>query len=692
MIGVRDDELFEVDHVGDKEKVDTKEDNECNIKGSLRKGQRLHVLILGVSLSLIENENSEKRRSFGLYMRIKTSTGVTPLTWRDRVKALGNLPRFFRLVWETSPSIMLGNALLRIAKSAIPVAILYVGKLIIDQVVVLATRHGAAAGGVGSAAHGLLGSAGIHRLWELVALEFGLAIFSDVLTRLISLMDSLLGDKFSNFTSIRIMQHAAELDLDQFEDSTFYDKLERARQQTTGRTVLLSQVLGQVQDLISMGFLAVGVMTFNPWLILLLVVAVVPAFLGESYFNDRSYALTRSQTEERRELDYLRYLGASDDTAKELKLFGLSDFLVGRFRTLAEKFYSDGRALMIRRSGWGTLFALLGSVGYYSAYVVIIFRAVNGSLSIGDLTFLAGSFRQLRSLLEGILSRFTSVSQGAIYLQDLFEFFEIRPRIVTVAQPRPFPRPIREGFRFENVGFRYQHSERWANRHLNFTLRAGERLALVGENGAGKTTLIKLITRLYDPTEGRILLDGVDLREYDPAELRRQVGVIFQDYLRYQMTMALNIAVGNIDRQSDRELIEAAARQSLAHMLAERLPARYDQELGRRFRNGVELSGGEWQKVALARAYMRDAQLLILDEPTAALDARAEYEVFQRFAELTAGRTAVLISHRFSTVRMADRILVLEKGELLEAGSHEELLRAGGRYAELFDLQASGYR
>jgi len=622
-------------------------------------------------------------------MRTKATTGNAPLTWRERVKALGNLPRFFRLVWETSPGIMLGNVVLRVAKSAIPVAILYVGKLIIDQVVGLAAGHGVASAGHGSV---MFGPAGMHRLWELVAGEFVLAIFSDILGRLISLMDSLLGDKFSNFTSIRIMQHAAGLDLDQFEDSTFYDKLERARQQTTGRTVLLSQVLGQVQDLISMGFLAVGVMTFNPWLILLLVVAVVPAFLGESYFNDRSYALTRSQTEERRELDYLRYLGASDDTAKEVKLFGLSDFLVGRFRTLAEKFYSDGRALMIRRSAWGTLFALLGSVGYYSAYVLIIFRAVSGRLSIGDLTFLAGSFRQLRSLLEGILSRFTSVSQGAIYLQDLFEFFEIRPRIVTIAQPRPFPRPIREGFRFENVGFRYQHSERWANRHLNFTLRAGERLALVGENGAGKTTLIKLITRLYDPTEGRILLDGVDLREYDPAEVRRQVGVIFQDYLRYQMTMAQNIAVGNIDRQSDRELIEAAARQSLAHALAERLPARYDQELGRRFRSGVELSGGEWQKVALARAFFRDAQLLILDEPTAALDARAEYEVFQRFADLTKGRTAVLISHRFSTVRMADRILVLERGEMLEVGSHEELLAKGGRYAELFDLQASGYR
>jgi ATP-binding cassette subfamily B protein len=501
-----------------------------------------------------------------------------------------------------------------------------------------------------------------------------------------------LGERFANYTSIRIMEHAAGLDLDQFEDTTFYDKLERARQQTNGRTVLLSQVLGQVQDFISMGFLAVGLMAFNPWLILLLLVAVLPAFLGESYFNDRSYALTRAQTAERRELDYLRYLGASDETAKEVKLFNLSGFLIGRFRVLSDKFYWDGRALAIRRSAWGTIFSLLGSVGYYGAYVVIIIRAVHGRLSIGDLTFLAGSFRQLRSLLEGILTRFTSVSQGAIYLQDLFEFFEIQPRIMRVAHPRPFPRPIKEGFRFEDVGFRYLHTERWANRHLSFTLHPGERLALVGENGAGKTTLIKLLTRLYDPTEGRILLDGVDLREYDPDDLRREMGVIFQDYLRYQMTVAQNIAVGNIEHLDDRALIETSAQRSLADTLAERLPGRYDQELGRRFRQGVELSGGEWQKIALARAYMRDAQLLILDEPTAALDARAEYEVFQRFAELTKGRTAVLISHRFSTVRMADRILVLEKGELLEIGSHEELLERGGKYAELFHLQAAGYR
>lgn len=602
-----------------------------------------------------------------------------PLTLKERLEALRNLPRFFRLVWQTSPRIMVVNGILRIARSATPVAILYVGKLIIDQVILLSKTHNTS-------------PEATHHLWGLIALEFGLAIASDALSRAISLMDSLLGDLFANFTSIRIMRHAASLDLDQFEDSNFYDKLERARQQTTGRTILLSQVLSQVQDLVTMVFLTAGLMAFNPWLIVLLLIAVIPAFLGESYFNDKTYALTRQQTTERRELDYIRYLGASDDTAKEVKLFNLSDFLIGRFRTLSEKFYSDNRSLTVRRSTWGAVFAFIGSIGYYAAYMIIIWRSVSGALSIGDLTFLAGSFRQLRSLLEGILSRFTSVSQGAIYLRDLFEFFEIQPRIRIADHPRPFPKKIKEGFTFEHVGFRYMDSERWAIRHLSFTLRPGEKLALVGENGAGKTTLIKLLARLYDPVEGQILLDGINLKEYDPEALRHNIGIIFQDYLRYQMTFAQNIAVGNITHKDDRALIESAAQQSLADKLALRLPDKYDQALGRRFNQGVELSGGEWQKVALARAYMREAQLLILDEPTAALDARAEYEVFQRFADLTRGKSAVLISHRFSTVRMADRILVLDKGQMLEIGSHEELLEKDGRYAELFHLQAAGYR
>ncbi|HWJ92251.1 MAG TPA: ABC transporter ATP-binding protein, partial [Flavisolibacter sp.] len=431
---------------------------------------------------------------------------------------------------------------------------------------------------------------------------------------------------------------------------------------------------------------------FNPLLIILLIVAVVPAFLGESYFNDQNYSLSRRRTPERRELDYIRYVGASDETAKELKIFNLSGFFIDRFKQLSGQFYIDNKNLSMRRSLWGTFFALLGSLGYYAAYVYIILQAINGRLSIGDLTFLAGSFRQLRGLLEGVLTRFTAVSQGAIYLQDFFDFFEIRPKIETPAHPRPFPNPIREGFVFQDVGFRYTNSARWANRHLNFTLHAGEKLALVGENGAGKTTLVKLLSRLYDPTEGKILLDGHDLKEYDLVELRTRIGVIFQDYLRYQMTVAQNIAVGNIKEKENRAVIVQAAEQSLANIMIEKMQDGYDQQLGRRFNQGIELSGGEWQKIALARAYMKEAQLLILDEPTSALDARAEYEVFQRFAELTKGKSAVLISHRFSTVRMADRIVVLDKGEIIEIGSHEELLSKGGRYAELFQLQARGYQ
>ena len=597
-------------------------------------------------------------------------------TLKEKFAALGNLPRFFKLVWQTNHWYAIIDAVLRLIRSAIPVSILYVGKLIIDEVILLSRSP----------------SIDHTYLWKLVAAEFALAIISDALSRATSLVDSLLGDLFSNYTSIKIMEHAATLDLDQFEDSAFYDKLERARQQTVGRTILLSQILTQVQDLITMAFLAVGLMAFNPWLILLLLVAIVPAFLGESYFNDRSYALTRGQTPERRELDYMRYLGASDETAKEVKLFNLSGFLVDRFTTLSNKFYDDNKKLSIRRASWGTLFTLLGSIGYYTAYIVMIIKTVEGVLTIGTLTFLAGSFRQLRSLLENILSRFTTVSQGAIYLRDFFDFFEIKPKISVAQKPVPFPNPIKEGFTFENVGFRYHNSDAWANRHLSFTLRVGEKLALVGENGAGKTTLVKLLARLYDPTEGRILLDGIDLREYDIMDLRKNTGIIFQDYLRYQMSFAQNIAVGNIEEQLNRPLIKVSAEKSLANLLADKLPDQYDQALGRRFNNGVELSGGEWQKVALARAYMKEAQILILDEPTSSLDARAEYEVFQRFAELTKGKTAVLISHRFSTVRMADRILVLDKGQQIELGSHEELLHKNGRYAELFLLQAQGYK
>ncbi|MFC4144102.1 ABC transporter ATP-binding protein [Pedobacter mendelii] len=602
---------------------------------------------------------------------------IEEISFKQRLSSLKNLPVFFKMVWKSNPQKTVISLILRILRSAMPVALLYTGKLIIDQVVALNSGTP---------------SADTQKLWELVGLEFLLAITTDGLNRMINLTDSLLGDLFSNHTSMRIMRHATELDLDQFEDSVFYDKLERARQQTVGRTILLSQVMSQIQDFISMAFLLTGLIAFNPWLILMLLIAIIPSFLGESYFNSRNYALSRSQTPERRELDYVRYLGASDETAKEVKVFGLSEFIVKRFKTLSDKFYADNSKLAISRSGWGTLFSILGTIGYYGAYGFIIYQTINGKATLGSLTFLAGSFRQLSGLMETMLSRFTLVSQGAIYLNDFIEFFQIKPRITEPKNPLPFPNPIVSGFTFENVGFQYRNAPKYACHNLNFTLNPGEKLALVGENGAGKTTLVKLLARLYDPTEGRILLDGIDLKNYSLSDLRHNMGIIFQDYIRYQMTLSQNIAVGNIGEIDNISLISTAAKQSLADLLAAKFPLGYEQWLGRKFNDGVELSGGEWQKVALARAYMKNAQVLILDEPTSALDARAEYEVFQRFAELTIGKSAVLISHRFSTARLADRILVLEKGTVLESGTHAELLEKEGRYAELFNLQARGYQ
>lgn len=570
----------------------------------------------------------------------------------------------------------IGNILLRIIKAAIPLAMLYVGKEIIDEVIALMPK----------------GEDGdMQYLWLLVSIELGLAVASDVINRGITLLDSLLGDLFSNDISAKLIRHAATMDLYQFEDADFYDKLERARRQTVGRTILMSQVLAQFQDLITIGFLSVGLIAFNPWLILLLIIAVIPSFLGESHFNHKTYSLTRNWTPQRRELDYLRYIGASDVTAKEIKTFGLADFIAGRFETVADKYYHANKRLVIKRSIWGTLLSALGTMAYYGAYVFIVIQTVGGAITVGTLTFLAGSFSRMRSMLQAMMKRFTQIADGAMYLQDLFDFFEIEPDIKSPKNPIAVPAHIERGFTFENVGFKYPGSERWALRGVSFHLKAGEKMALVGENGAGKTTLVKLLARLYEPNEGRILMDGVDLRDYNLAELRATIGIIFQDYVRFQMKALENIAVGQIDHIKEMNYIEDAATKSLASTVVEELPEQYEQMLGKRFAGGVELSGGQWQKVALARAYMRDAQLLILDEPTAALDARAEHEVFVRFAELIAGKTAVLISHRFSTVRMADRILFLENGQMKELGSHEELLAEDGQYAELFNLQAAGY-
>jgi ATP-binding cassette subfamily B protein len=609
-----------------------------------------------------------------------------PAGWRERLQALRHVPRLLGLVWRTEPRYVVGILVLRIARSLVPLAVLWIGKLIIDEVV---------------RAIGIAGAAGAVdwvRLGELVAIELAIALVGEGLARISALLESLLGDLFANQTSVELMRHAATLDLEQFEDAELYDKLERARRQTVGRNGLFPLLLASMQDAISLVSLAAALAVYVPWLLALLVVAVVPSLLGETHFASLGYSLLYSWTPERRQLDYLRYIGASDISAKELKLFGLSDFLVDRYDRLSNDFYEANKRLAIRRSFVSTLLAAVGTLGYYGAYGVIIYltvigyRSPAGLFTIGVLTFLAGSFRQSRDLIPRVLLSLSQVYEQSLYLDDLFSFLALEPRIRRVPDGRQVPVPIRTGIVFENVGFRYPGSEHWAVRGLDFSLSPGERIALVGENGAGKTTLVKLLARLYDPSEGRILLDGVDLREYDIDSLRRNIGVIFQDFVRYDFRLGENIAVGNIAEREDSARIEGAAERSLADTVAARLAGRYDQMLGRRFENGVELSGGEWQKVALARAYMRDAQLLILDEPTAALDARAEYQVFLRFSELTEGRMAVLISHRFSTVRMADRILVLQGGELVEQGTHEALVAQGGLYAELFQLQAAGYR
>ena len=623
-----------------------------------------------------------------------------PPTWRERIIAFKYVPPFLRLVWETHLLYTSAIVALRIARSVVPVGTLWVGKMIIDTV--LAIRGG---------------TAPASQLWELVALEIGIVTAGEVLARASALVESLLGDLFSNITSVRLMEHAATLDLYQFEDPAFYDQLERARRQTTSRIGLLAQLLGMGQDSLTLASLGVALLVFSPWLLLLLAVAVIPGFLGETHFAGLEYSLLYRYTPERRRLDYLRYVGASDETAKEVQLFGLAPWLIERFRNISQRFYDDNRRLSIRKGIISTGLSLIGTAGYYGAFVVVLFRAISGAISIGSLTFLAGSFARGRDLIQRLLLGASAIYEQCLYLKDLFGFFAMKPTILSRPGAPAVPRPIREGFVFENVGFRYPESDRWAVRHVSFRITPGERIALVGENGAGKTTLTKLIARLYDPTEGRILLDGVDMREYDIQSLRRAIGVIFQDFVEYDLRFEENIGVGEIglvgeylDAHQDDDPaapappgsngengkvpapIVGAAEKSLASSLLGRFPGGYAQMLGRRFEKGVDLSGGEWQKVALARAYMRDAEVLILDEPTASLDARAEYEVFTRFSGLIEGRMAVIISHRFSTVRMAGRIIVLKNGEVAEQGSHEELLTSGGLYAELFTLQAQGYR
>ncbi len=680
-----------------------------------------------------------------------------PPSWRDRITALRYVPPLIKLVWTTHRPLAAAMFVLRIMRAFTPLATLWIGKLIINAVVNSLTRSSWMAPGFVF----LDTRPDWHYIWQLVGIELAIVATQELLARTSIVVESLLGDLFSNRISVRIMEHAATLDLAQFEDPNFYDLLERARKESVGRIGLLAQVLAMAQDSLTVASLGAAIIAFKPVLVFVLVLSILPSFVGQTHFAALGYSLLFRWTPQRRLLDYLRYVAASDATAKEVRMFGLSAWLTERFRVLAHRFYEENRDLSIRRGITSAALSLLGTMGYYSAFVIIVYSAVTRAITIGSLTFLAASFNQSRDILQRLLLQASNVYEQALYLRDLFLFFDIKPNVVSQPGAREVPRPIQTGFVFEDVGFKYAGSDRWAVRHINLTLGPGERIALVGENSAGKTTLTKLLARLYDPTEGRILLNGIDLRQYNVASLRQAIGVIFQDFVRYDFSFDENIGVGQID-QTRTYLDEAetadspasrptpstvepiasgaypayrprsrpsrpsggngngvrpevpkpitpnppivppfppivrAAEQSLADSLLPRFPQGYRQMLGRRFDGGVDLSGGEWQKVALARAYLRNAQVLILDEPTAALDARAEYEVFLRFSELVAGRVAVLISHRFSTVRMADRIVVLgggpEGGHVVEEGTHEELVAKGGVYGELFAMQAAGYR
>jgi ATP-binding cassette subfamily B protein len=595
--------------------------------------------------------------------------------WRERLSALRNMPPVLRILWESGPVVVSWGIGLRVIVAVLPFGVAKVAQYIITDIAAV-----------------LRGSPLPANFWKIVATEVALNVLLGLMTRAIDYSDSLLSNRYTQHVSVRVMEQASQLDLTTYENPVFYDRLERARVQATDRLAMIQQMGRLFQQIITTLSFSIALVLASPWLVLLLAMGVLPSFIGETHYAFLGYAKNFRQTPAKRQMDYLRQVAGGREGAKEVKLFGLNKFFTKRFQALADQIYVEDVALSRSKLIVGGLLGVIGTLGYYGAYVYVIWRTLHGAYNIGYFTFLTVAIQQASSNLQQVFSTASGIADQALFLTDLIAFFDMKSTVDANPNGRRIPQVIQRGFEFRNVSFAYPGTERTVLKNFSLTLSPGERIALIGENGQGKTTVVKLITRLYDPTEGQILLDGVDLREYSLEDLHSHIGVIFQDFMRFEMTARENIAVGRVDRPHQQADIESAAHKSLADTVVDKLAGGYDQMLGRRFEGGVELSGGEWQKIALARAYLRDAQLLILDEPTAALDARSELEVFERFAELTEGKMALLISHRFSTVRMADRIVVLEGGRLIEEGNHQQLMARAGVYAGMFEMQAASYR
>jgi len=599
---------------------------------------------------------------------------------REFWEALRNTPEAFRLVWSASRHAALVGVSLTLVAAVLPAGQAWAGKLIIDAIV-NATRQGMEPG------------AGLRSVMPYLALEFALVLIGSLTGQVRSLFDRILQSQLTNHVNSLIIRKAISLDLQFFENPVFYDTLQNARRQADVSALnIVNATLQMVQQVITLISLVALLLRFSPWLAVIVFVSAIPAFLSQSQYAERAFRAVTRRAPEARLLNYLETLLTGNDTVKEIKLFGLGEPLLKRYQTLFTRFYQEDRAIAERRTIAGAGWGVLSNLAYYGSYAWIVLRTIAGLITLGDMTMFLAIFRQSQSSIRSLLDSLNRLYESNLFLDNLVAYLKQQPLLVAPANGLIAPAPIRLGIEFRNVSFRYPGSDVYVLRDINLHIQPGERIALVGLNGAGKTTLIKLLTRLYDPTDGQVLLDGMDLREYDLTSLHQRFGVIFQDFVRYQFTVGENIGFGQVDALDDLARIKAAAERGGARTIIKNMPQGYDTMLGRRWEKGQELSGGQWQKIALARTFMRKAEVLVLDEPTSALDAEAEYEVFRRFGELIEGRIAVLISHRFSTVRMADRIVVLSAGKILEVGSHAELIHLDGAYARLFNLQAEGYR